>query len=265
MVRHMIRKFSKNNILLLKYFSLGLTLLLLGCKSEVNNEWQKSTVQPVKPGSTVQIRYVQAINGRLPRMSREQINIILASAQLTVWKNFGVYVEFTEAPEIGIDRLFALIPPPIKEARLQSIYDFKSGTGDKQKLADGIHATLAERGTKLEDALAFAAPYLPADAHPKDLQEFSGLLASVMLERLEQWRHINAADGAPVLDYSPYNEWVYWDTLGYDNLPYDLVITNQFIASAEYYGVDIHSAIRGGVTVGTTSYNRSGKFGSYVF
>ena len=86
-----------------------------------------------------------------------------------------------------------------------------------------------------------------------------------MLERLEQWRQIKAADGAPVLDASPYNEWVYWDTLGYGNLPYDLVITNQLIASAEYYGVDIHSAIRGGVTVGTTSYSRTGKYGSYVF
>ncbi|MFZ2162478.1 MAG: hypothetical protein WAW02_09700 [Sideroxyarcus sp.] len=250
----------------LKYICIALVVLLLGCKGEeVKDEWRKSSVAPVKPGSTVQIRVVQAINGRLPRMSPEQMKIVLASAQLTVWKNFGIYVEFTEAPEIGIDRLFALIPPPVKEARLPSIYDFKSGTGDKQILAEGILKTLTERGTKLKDALAFAAPYLPADVNPQDLQAFSGILADVMLERLEQWRHVNAADGAPVLDYSPYNEWVYWDTLGYGNLPYDLVITNQFIASAEYYGVDIHSAIRGGVTVGTTSYSRTGKYGSYVF
>lgn len=249
----------------IKRICIALVVLLLGCQEEVKDEWKKASVSPVKPGATVQIRVVQANNGRLPRMSPEQMQIVLASAQLTVWKNFGVYVEFTEAPEIGIDRLFALIPPPIKEARLPSIYDFKSGTGDKQKLAEGIHATLTERGTKLEDALAFAAPNLPADAHPKDMASFADLLAKVMLERLDQWRNINAADGAPVLDYSPYNEWVYWDTLGYGNLPYDIVITNQFIASAEYYGVDIHSAIRGGVTVGTTSYNRTGKYSSYVF
>lgn len=249
----------------IKRVGIALVVLLLGCQGEVKDEWKKASISPIKPGSTVQIRYVQAINGRLPRMSPEQMKIVLASAQLTVWKNFGVYVEFTEAPEIGIDRLFALIPPPIKAARLQSIYDFKSGTGDKQKLAEGIYATLTERGTKLEDALAFAAPYLPTDAHPKDLTSFADLLAKVMLERLDQWRNVNATDGAPVLDYSPYNEWVYWDTLGYGNLPYDLVITNQFVASAEYYGVDIHSAIRGGVTVGTTSYNRTGKYGSYIF
>jgi hypothetical protein len=252
--------------LFLKYLNLGIVLLLLGCKGEeAGDEWLKTSIPPVKPGSTIQIRVVQSNNPRLPHMSPDQIQIMLASAQLTVWKNFGVYVEFTEAPEVGIDRLFALLPPPVKEARTQSIYDFKSGTGDKQKLAEGIHTTLTEHGTKLEGALAYAAPYLPADAHPKDLMAFSDLLANTMLERLEQWRHITAPDGAPVLDASPYNEWVYWDTLGYGNLPYDLVITNQFIASAEYYGVDVHSAIRGGVTVGTTSYSRTSKYGSFVF
>ncbi|MDO8990662.1 MAG: hypothetical protein Q7U91_13645 [Sideroxyarcus sp.] len=248
----------------IKRICIVLVVLLLGCEEEVD-DWKKTSVAPVVPGSVVQIRVVQANNDRLPRMSPGQVQIMLASAQLTVWKNFGVYVEFTEAPEIGIDRLFALIPPPVKEVRKDSIYDFKSGNGDKRKLAEGIRATLAEHGTKFESALAFAKPYLPEGNPPTDLASFSDLLANTMLERLEAWRHINAADGAPVLDASPYNEWVYWDTLGYGNLPYDVVITNQFIASAEYYGVDIHSAIRGGVTVGTTSYNRTGKYGSYVF
>ncbi len=237
-------------------------MLLLGCKGDVI-EWQKAPVPIIKPGSTIKIRVVHATNPRLARLSPDHLRILLASTQLTVWKNFGVNVEFTDVPEIGIDRLFALIPPSVREERLQSIYDFKAGAGDRHKLAEGINTTLAERGTKLEDALAFARPYLP-DAHPKDLMEFSELLANVMLERLEQWRHVRAADGAPVLDASPYNEWVYWDTLGYGNLPYDLVITNQLIASAEYYGVDIHSAIRGGATVGTTAYSRTSKFGSYI-
>jgi len=250
--------------LLLKYLGLGIVLFLLGCKAEEVSEWKNATVAPVKPGSTVQIRVVHATNPRLARFSPDHLKIILASAQLTVWKNFGVLVEFTDVPETGLDKIFALIPPSIKAARLDSIYDFKSGTGDKRKLAEGINTTLTQRGTKLGDALAFAAPFLPADAHPKDLMAFSDLLSDVMLQRLEQWRHINALDGTPVLDASPYNEWVYWDTLGYGNLPYDLVLTNQLIASAEYYGVDIHSAIRGGVTVGTTSYSRTSKYGSYI-
>ncbi len=246
----------------IKRIFIALVVFLVGCL-EGDGEWKKAPAPIIKPGSTVQIRVVHATNPRLSRLSQEHLRILLASAQLTVWKNFGINVEFTDVPEIGVDQLFALIPPLVREARLDSIYDFKSGTGDKHELAEGINTTLTEHGTKLEDALAFAAPYLP-DVHPKDMMEFSELLANVMLERLEQWRTIKAADGAPVLDASPYNEWVYWDTLGYGKLPYDLVITNQPIMSAEYYGVDIHSAIRGGATVGTTAYSRTGKYSSYI-
>lgn len=252
--------------MLKKCLSIGMALLLLGCKGDGDvNEWQKSSAVPIKPGATVVIRVVHATNPRLPRLSPDYLKIVLASAQLTVWKNFGVNVEFTDVPEMGIDQLFALIPPTVMKERMASIFDFKSGAGDKKKLAAGINETLTQRGTKLADALTFAAPYLPADSHPKDLMAFSELLAKVMLERLQQWQQIKATDGASVLDASPYNEWVYWDTLGYGKLPYDLVITNQLIASAEYYGVDIHSAIRGGVTVGTTSFSRDSKYGSYVF
>jgi len=237
--------------------------LLLGCQGN-GGEWKKVTVTPITPGATVQIRVAHATNPRLARMSDAQLRTMLAAAQATIKKNFGVNVEFTDAAEIGMDRLFALIPPPVRAARDPSIYDFKSGTGDKSRLAEGIYTTLSQRGTKLEDALAYAKPYLPAGAQPKDLKGFCDLLSEVMLERLEYWRKIKAADGKPVLDVTPYNEWVYWDTVGYGNLQYDLVITNQFIASAEYYGVDIHSALRGGVAVGTTTYSRNSQYGTYI-
>lgn len=242
-----------------------LVLLLLGCsKTTTTGDWKNAPVDPIQPGAAVKLRVVHATNPRLARFSPDHLRIVLASAQLTMWRHFGIYVEFTDVAEIGVDQLFAVIPPSVRAARGESIYDFKSGKGDRRMLAEGIHNTLTERKTKLEDALVFAAPYLP-NAHPKDLMSLSESLSTVMLERLEQWRHVMAADGAPVLDASPYNEWVYWDTLGYGDLQYDLVLTNQFIASAEYYGVDIHSAIRGGVTVGTTSYSHSSQYGSYVF
>lgn len=246
----------------LKCLGIGMTLLLVGCKT--GGEWQKASVPLIQPDATVQIRVMHAANGRLARMSPEQLRIMLASAQRTVKKNFNVNVVFTDVAETPLEQLFARIPPRVRDTRTESIYDFKSGRGDKHRLAGGVYNTLTEHGTKLADALAFAQPYLPA-AHPQDLREFSELMADVMLERLEDWRHVPAADGKPVLDASPYNEWIYWDTLGYSALQYDLVITNQLIASAEYVDVDVHSAIRGGVSVGTTTYSRDGKYGSYVF
>ncbi|MBI5007994.1 MAG: hypothetical protein HZB95_12825 [Nitrosomonadales bacterium] len=249
----------------MKRIFLILALLLFGCgKTSPTGDWKDAPVDPVKPGAAVKLRVVHATNPRLARFSPDHLRIVLASAQLTMWKHFGIYVEFTDIEETGVEQLFALIPPPIRQARVESIYDFKSGKGDRKRLAEGIHQTLTERRTSLKDALSFAAPYL-SNAQPKDLMSLSESLSDAMLTGLEQWRQVMAADGKPVLDASPYNEWVYWDTLGYGDLQYDLVLTNQFIASAEYYGVDIHSAIRGGVTVGTTSYSRNSQYGSFVF
>jgi len=248
--------------LLIKCLCLGIVLSLFGCK-ESDNVWQKAPTSPVKQGATVRVRVVNATNGRLAQMSPAQIRIMLASAQTTVKKNFGVNIEFSDVSETGIGQVFALIPPKIRELRKSSIYDFKSGTGDKRKLAKGIKQTLTERGTKLEDGLAYVQPFLP-EAHAKDLMTFSELLSNIMLERLEDWRSVKASDGTPVLDSAPYNEITYWDILGYGDLPYELVITNQLFVSAEYVGVDIHTAIRGGLTVGLTTYSRNSKFGAYI-
>jgi hypothetical protein len=148
---------------------------------------------------------------------------------------------------------------------MREIYDFKSGTGDRQQLAAAILTTLRERKTNLADALAYARPYLPRTATPKTLQELSVVLVDVMLARLDDWRAIQAADGKPVLDDTPRNEWIYWDTLGYGTLPYDVIITNQVVASAEFTAVEIHTAIRGGLTTGTTTFSRSAPYGSFVF
>ncbi|HEX4858439.1 MAG TPA: hypothetical protein VFV17_05430, partial [Usitatibacteraceae bacterium] len=87
-------------------------------------------------------------------------------------------------------------------------------------------------------------------------------LAGTHLERLERLREIRAADGKPAIDETPLNEWLYWDTLGERDPGFDITVTNQLIASVEYNGADIHTALRGGLLLGTTSYARHGALGA---
>jgi hypothetical protein len=54
---------------------------------------------------------------------------------------------------------------------------------------------------------------------------------------------------------------LYWAFIGKLSLPYDIVITNQLIASAEYVGSSVHTAIRGGITNGITTDNPSSSRG----
>ena len=68
-----------------------------------------------------------------------------------------------------------------------------------------------------------------------------------------------------MLGADDYHQWALWSFLGYGALPYEIVLTNQLVASAEYSGTSIHSALRGGVSVGATFPSAGAEVGSYVF
>jgi len=237
-------------------------LLLAGCST---GAWRHTEIVAIPPGATVHLRVAHAVNDRLPRMTPEQLDTLLAATRKTALEHFGVHLEFSGITETSVDAVLALIPPAVREARMNEIYDFKSGTGDRQRLATAILKTLRDRKTNLADALAYARPYLPRTADPETLQEFAVVLADVMLARLDDWRALKAGDGKPLLDDTPRNEWILWDTLGYGALPYDVIVTNQVVASAEFTAVEVHTAIRGGLTTGTTTFSRTGTYGSFVF
>ncbi len=242
---------------------LSLLLLLVACRT--TGPWKQVEFVPIQPGATIHLRVAQAVNDRLPRMTPEQIDILLESARKTALEHFGVHLRFSTVTETTVDAMLTRIPPAIIQARRSEILDFKSGATDRKQLSDGILYTLRMRQTKLADALAYARPYLPADAAPQTLEAFASLMADVMMDRLDDWRKVTGKDGKPVLDATPRNEWIYWDSVGYGELPYDLVITNQLLASAESTAVEVHTAIRGGLTTGTTTYNRTAPHSSYVF
>ena len=244
--------------------ALIVALLLCACTTP-HDPWRQQPLTHLDPGTVVTLRVLRADNPRLPRMTDAQIQTLLAVTQRTVQTHFGVTLRFSVVEETDVAQLFARLPPRVRAARATSIYDFKYGHGDPQRIAQGLLATLRTHGTTLDEAYAYAQPYLPAATRPDSLRTFSAQLTDVMLKRLQAWRTLPAPDGRPVLDDTPYNEWIDWDTLGYGELQYDIVITNQLIASAEDDGVDIHTAIRGGLTVGTTTYSRQGRYGSFVF
>ena len=60
----------------------------------------------------------------------------------------------------------------------------------------------------------------------------------------------------------PMHSWVYWDQLAKVAFPWEVAITNQPVVGAEDVSTPIHAALRGGVSVGATSGNRSGRFGA---
>ena len=74
-----------------------------------------------------------------------------------------------------------------------------------------------------------------------------------------------AEDGDPLINALPHNEWVYWDAWDMASCPTTSSSPIQIIASVEYNSQSIHSAHRGGLTMGTATHSKGSRFGTYVF
>lgn len=241
--------------------ALAASLLLAACGKPP----LEALPQPEAPRGAVSLRVAYAVNARFERLAPREIDALLAETARVARAQFGVELKFEPAIEIPIDRLFRLIPASLAEQLRAEIYNFKHGGGDRGKLAKAILASLRANPTDLAQLVDYVRPYLDRPLRGEGREALAQALTDTMLVRLARWAEVKAADGQPLLDASPYNEFTYWDALGYGAPPYDLVLTNQPVISAEYDSADIHSALRGGLTVGATGYNRAGRYQAYVF
>jgi len=237
-------------------------------------EWL-SVALPDISEQPIRLRTANVINPRFRQLSNEQVAAILQRTVELVKQHFDIEVEFSQVTAISIDEMFGYLTDDVIAYRRGEIVDLSLITADvREKMQQSLFATLSLYSGIKQDVIDFATPYLlnPEVKH-EDFISLSYALTDTLIARLMYWQDEKAPDGKPVLDASSdssvnpgsYHEWVWWDSLGYADLPYDVLITNQLVASAEYYGMDVHSSIRGGLTAGTTSYNSSSHLGSYVY
>lgn len=234
--------------------------LLAGCS--ILQRQSRVVPLPQLPKGPVELRVAHVINPRLPRMNDGQILILLNAVKETCRQHFGVELTFTPVQEMSIEAFFRLIPESKKEEALTHVFDFKTGTGDPQKLAADFGRKLREEGDALPPMLRYIKPYI--DKLPEPTYEALGAaLSKLQLERIKHWQTVPALDGGPAIDASPYNEYNMWDLAGYGKLPFELVITNQIIASVEDIDPSVHTSIRGGYNNGVTTYSRKSRFQTY--
>lgn len=221
-----------------------------------------SIALPQLTGQPIDLRVSHVINPRLPRMSDAQIALMLEAMAQATHEHFGINVRFAQPVEIPIAQAFAGIPPKFAELAKRDQYNFRSWFALKSRLASAYARSLAQAGEPLEDMALFARKNrIHLDA--KNFETFGKDAALFQLDRMNQWLQLKAYDGKSVLNDQPFHEYTMWNHLGYGHMPYELVITNQIIASIEYVQPTIHTVIRGGYTNGITSYNPQSRFGSF--
>jgi hypothetical protein len=217
---------------------------------------------PLPRGGTATLKVAYVVNPRFPSMNAGQIGIVLAAARQGVRENFGADVEFLEPEEQSLKVLVDRVTSRDRKDWSKLIYDFKSGKGDRTRLAKGYAAAFRSDDEPLEEMIAYARPYLLAPLPGRTYEGFAEAVTATLVARLEQIKSQKLPDGGDLIDGSLGNEVVFWAYIDRFSFPYDVVITNQLIAGAEYVGSSVHTAIRGGITNGITTSNPSSRYGA---
>lgn len=233
---------------------------------EPEPEYQVATVPLPQLQPPLRLKVVYLHNPRFIRMTDEQLQATLVLATDLVRQHFGLEVELDWRGERTLASVFEQIPQPVKAYRERFIVNpVNISSSVRKALVADLESTLRSYATPLEELEAFAEPYLVESAS-KGYTGLADALITTLLRRQNYWRKVKALDGLPVIrEGEHYHEWVWWDSLGYAELDFDLALTNQLVASVESYGQDIHSSLRGGITLGTTTNSKSGRYGSFAW
>lgn len=231
-----------------------------------NQDWQTVSLPDISH-QPIKLRVARVLNPRFAQLSDDNIRQLLQRTQQLVKQHFDIDVEFSQITTLPVEDVFAAINPQLITARSAGIVSLDViDDNAREAMQQAVFATLSNYSGNKQNVIDYAQPYL---LHPEiEQNDFIGLsyaLVDTLISRLSYWKTQIAADGKPVLDSNVFHQWVWWDSLGYSNLSYDVLITNQLVASAEYYGMDVHSSIRGGLTAGTTSFNKNTPFSAFVY
>lgn len=254
-----------------RFFSCGAAILyalgcaglvaLAGCAPAPAAPTPRAVPLPALPAGPVELRVVHAVNPRLPRMDATQLEILLGAMRDGVREHFGVELRFAPVREVPLADLFRTIPGDRRAKARAESFDFMSGRGDRAALDRAFAKGFRESGEPLAEMIAFAQPHTGPVA--ADYETFGSRIAALQLERAAQWAARKALDGGPAIDTQPFNEFPMWLALGWGEVPYELVLTNQLIAGVEYTFPAVHSAIRGGYSNGITTYGRMSRYGTF--
>ncbi|MCK4834932.1 MAG: hypothetical protein KAT12_09135, partial [Gammaproteobacteria bacterium] len=215
----------------------------------------------------VRLTVASVVNPRFKQLSVPQIQKILLRSQQMVKQHFQIDVVFSDVATFSVEDVFSHLDPQVADRRRKEIVNINFIDDQvREDMQRAVFETLANYAGNRLNVIGYAQPFLlnPEIKH-EDFISLSYALVDTLISRLQYWKTQVANDGRPVLDEEGYHEWVWWDSLGYSDLSYDILITNQLVASAEYYAMDVHSSIRGGITAGTTTYNKNTAFNSYVY
>lgn len=211
----------------------------------------------------ITLRVVRAMNPRFNALSDAEFADVLVQTAVMVQDHFGLEMRFERGENFAIAELFELIPEPVEEVALSFRYTLLPPGVAPLELVDSVESQIENGRNSPEDVARFVQPLIP-NAQGLEIEQLAGAITQIWLHDLRRWRSHRAEDGDRVIDSANYHQIALWSVLGYGGIPFDIVITNQLVASAETFGFAPHAAMRGGLTNGFTGFSRSGTYGAFA-
>jgi hypothetical protein len=208
------------------------------------------------------LRVVYAHNPRFDRPVSGLIDAILVQAQALCTIHLGLGVQWTAVQEIPIDHLFSAITAQRWNQLRPLTYDFAGGRS-RDILIIELERSLRLNRSPIAAQIAYAQPHLISTIAPNDSRSLAAALIDTQLVRFNQWKGLTGNDAQPLLNGSLYNEYMAWALAPRGQAwPFEVVITNQLLASVEYQSNSLHSALRGGVSNGLTCESPASRYGT---
>ena len=227
---------------------------------------------PKIENNTIAPRIIYIENPRFPRVATDDIRKIVQAAAALVEEHFGIKVESpSHISVLDIDDVFAELVDNKPQNFEALIGDFRNGNVDWEIVRKNLVKQIEKQKDPLARQIEFARPYLIRPLAREDLDTFSRAVVETFKVCLSYWTVARLEDGHLVIGNVPgrpdlpFNEYGYWTLMAKRGINAEIVLTNQLVASVEYMPIPVHTAIRGGITGGSTEYNPSSQFGSSVW
>jgi hypothetical protein len=188
---------------------------------------------PKLPEACIALRAASVRNPPLPKMSTSPLQWVLDTARECMREHFGGAVGFTQPEMLDIREVFRRFSRGYIKALGAQIYDFKPGSGNDARLRTAYIEGPARHRDDLNAQIEDAVSHLLSPSANRTYDALGAALIHTQLERLRRLRDQRMPDGGRLIDEQPYTEYVYWSSLDLIRLPYEVVITHQWIASAE--------------------------------
>ena len=207
----------------------------------------------------VSLRVAYVENPRFAPLPPARLSAILAMARKDMLQQLGVAVDFAPPAMLPIDRVLGTMSPALAKEAERARMDATLDPRKLERLVPTLIKDLRDAGD-IAAQKRFAEGYLlhaPVDGSDR---AFARALLTTHHGLLAQWGTTLALDGKPAIGKDRFNEYTYWNVVGSTPLPFEVLVTNQLIASAEKSENSVHSAIRGGLSNGITTQNRAGRY-----